>query len=100
MKVYFDSFCNINLSKLLVISDKVKYISSKTPVVGISSLGLDHTGLLGHTLEQIAWQKGGILKPGALAFTSPQPIAALSVLEQRALDREVCTIRLNKICLC
>lgn len=98
MTVNFNNFCNVNLSKLLVNSDIVKYISSKTAVAGISSLGLDHTGLLGNTLEQIAWQKGGILKPGALAFTSPQPIAALSVLEQRALDREVCTSRLNKMC--
>lgn len=91
-------YSNVNLSKLVFNSDKVKYISSKTPIVGISSLGLDHTGLLGNTLEQIAWQKSGILKSGALAFTSPQPIAALNVLEQRALDREVCTIRLNKMC--
>lgn len=29
---------------------------------GVSSLGIDHTGLLGDTMEKIAWQKGGIFK--------------------------------------
>lgn len=31
-------------------------------VCGVSSLGIDHTSLLGDTLEKIAWQKGGIFK--------------------------------------
>lgn len=31
-------------------------------VCGVSSLGIDHTGLLGDTMEKIAWQKGGIFK--------------------------------------
>ena len=30
----------------------------------ITSLGLDHTNLLGNTLRQIAWEKGGIIKQG------------------------------------
>lgn len=29
---------------------------------GISSLGIDHTQILGDTIEKIAWQKGGIFK--------------------------------------
>ncbi|XP_044029689.1 folylpolyglutamate synthase, mitochondrial isoform X2 [Siniperca chuatsi] len=31
-------------------------------VCGISSLGIDHTQILGDTIEKIAWQKGGIFK--------------------------------------
>lgn len=31
-------------------------------VCGVSSLGIDHTSLLGDTVEKIAWQKGGIFK--------------------------------------
>nr|KAG5700455.1 hypothetical protein BaRGS_013942 [Batillaria attramentaria] len=34
----------------------------KPIVCGISSLDLDHTNLLGHTLEDIAWHKSGIFK--------------------------------------
>lgn len=31
-------------------------------VTGVSNLGLDHTSLLGKTLGDIAWSKGGIFK--------------------------------------
>ncbi len=31
-------------------------------VTGISALGIDHTAVLGKTLEEIAWKKGGIYK--------------------------------------
>jgi folylpolyglutamate synthase len=35
-------------------------------VTGISSLGIDHVGVLGKTVGEIAWQKGGIFKVGVL----------------------------------
>ncbi|KAG9243758.1 Mur ligase [Calycina marina] len=41
-------------------------------VTGISSLDIDHTYLLGDTIEKIAWQKAGILKPATPAFSSSQ----------------------------
>ncbi|XP_051532823.1 folylpolyglutamate synthase, mitochondrial [Myxocyprinus asiaticus] len=53
-------------------------------VCGISSLGIDHTSLLGDTIEKIAWQKGGIFKPGVPAFTVKQPDGSLKVLQERA----------------
>ena len=31
-------------------------------VCGISSLGLDHTDVLGNTIDKIAWHKAGIIK--------------------------------------
>ncbi|VTJ58543.1 Hypothetical predicted protein [Marmota monax] len=37
-------------------------IIRKPVVCGVSSLGIDHTSLLGDTVEKIAWQKGGIFK--------------------------------------
>jgi hypothetical protein len=37
-------------------------IVPKPIVTGITSLGLDHTNVLGKTLKEIAWQKGGIFK--------------------------------------
>ncbi|XP_009998969.1 PREDICTED: folylpolyglutamate synthase, mitochondrial [Chaetura pelagica] len=46
----------------------------RAPVVcGISALGIDHTSILGDTMEKIAWQKGGIFKRGVPAFTVAQP---------------------------
>ncbi|NXI71832.1 FOLC protein, partial [Anseranas semipalmata] len=59
----------------------------RTPVVcGVSSLGIDHTSILGDTMEKIAWQKGGIFKPGVPAFTVAQPERPLEVLRDRALE--------------
>uniref|UniRef100_A0A7S0HY33 Folylpolyglutamate synthase n=1 Tax=Hanusia phi TaxID=3032 RepID=A0A7S0HY33_9CRYP len=56
-----------------------------SPVVcGITSLGFDHTNVLGNTIEEIAFQKAGILKPGVLSFTSPQRPNAMQVLEEQA----------------
>ena len=31
---------------------------------GITALGLDHVSILGTTIKEIAWQKGGIYKVG------------------------------------
>ncbi|XP_044120771.1 folylpolyglutamate synthase, mitochondrial isoform X1 [Neovison vison] len=59
-------------------------IIRKPVVCGISSLGIDHTSLLGDTVEAIAWQKGGIFKRGVPAFTVLQPDGPLAVLRDRA----------------
>ncbi|KAB5549106.1 hypothetical protein PHYPO_G00063470 [Pangasianodon hypophthalmus] len=53
-------------------------------VCGISSLGIDHTSILGDTIEKIAWQKGGIFKPGVPAFIVKQPEGPTTVLQERA----------------
>ncbi|KAL2823645.1 Mur ligase [Aspergillus cavernicola] len=57
-------------------------------VTAITSLGIDHTALLGTTIEEIAWHKGGIIKPGAKVFSAPQPPSAEKVLRDRAADKE------------
>lgn len=64
--------------------------SRQVSTVGITSLGIDHTSLLGSTIEDIAWQKAGIMKPGSIAFTvDQQPAAVLEVLRQRASEKKV-----------
>lgn len=54
---------------------------------GIASLGIDHKGMLGETIEEIAWHKGGILKKSVPAFSVPQVSEAMAVLEERAVER-------------
>ena len=40
-------------------------------VTGVSALGIDHVGVLGKTLKEIGWQKGGIYKVSCfLTFSS------------------------------
>ncbi|XP_076343346.1 folylpolyglutamate synthase, mitochondrial-like isoform X2 [Tachypleus tridentatus] len=58
----------------------------KPVVVGVTSLGFDHIGVLGDSIEKIAFQKAGIFKPNIPAFTVPQMEGALPVLHQRALE--------------
>lgn len=54
---------------------------------------MDHTSILGNNISEIAWQKAGIMKPGATAFTVPQKYpGALEVLKERALSRRVSLI--------
>lgn len=37
----------------------------------ITSIGLDHTEFLGDTIEKIAFEKAGIIKPNTIVFTPP-----------------------------
>ncbi|KZT12772.1 FolC bifunctional protein [Laetiporus sulphureus 93-53] len=63
-------------------------IVPKPIVTGISALGIDHTAVLGKTLKEIAWQKGGIYKEGVPALTVDQPEEGIEVLRQQADDRK------------
>ncbi|KAK2766690.1 Folylpolyglutamate synthetase [Arachnomyces sp. PD_36] len=58
-------------------------------VAGITSLGIDHVAVLGETIEEIAWNKAGIMKTGSGAFTVVQPDAAMGVLRERAEEKKV-----------
>ena len=52
----------------------------------ISAIAVDHVQYLGETIEQIAFEKAGILKPGRPAVMAPQPETAGSVVERRAKE--------------
>ncbi len=56
-------------------------------VTAVTSIGLDHTALLGEALEQIAAEKAGIAKRGAPLVTGPLATSPLGVVE--ACAREV-----------
>ena len=47
----------------------------------ITPISLDHTQVLGDTVEAIARDKAGIIKPGAAVVVGPQEPAAMAVLE-------------------
>ena len=50
----------------------------------ISPVSMDHESYLGNTLEAIAGEKAGIIKPGVPVLVGPQEPAALAVLQARA----------------
>lgn len=62
-------------------------IVPKCVVAGITQLGLDHTALLGNTVEEIAVQKAGIFKPQAPAVCwAQQPGKALDEVTRIAQE--------------
>jgi len=58
----------------------------KPDVVGLTSVQLEHTEILGDTLEEIAGEKAGIMKPGVVAVSVPQEDAVLEVFRRRAAE--------------
>lgn len=57
--------------------------NSVTPVISVlTPIAMDHAQWLGDTLEKIAAEKAGILKPGVPAVSAPQEEAVLRVLRE------------------
>ncbi|KAI0140437.1 folylpolyglutamate synthase, partial [Xylariaceae sp. FL1272] len=55
----------------------------------VTPLGMDHISQLGPTLNNIAWHKAGIFKPGALAFSAVQDSGPTDVIRDRAAEKQV-----------
>ncbi|KAF9547507.1 folylpolyglutamate synthase [Mortierella hygrophila] len=47
-------------------------IVPRPKVCVIASIGMDHAGLLGNTIEEVAFEKAGIIKAGAPVVVAPQ----------------------------
>ena len=58
-------------------------------VAVITNLGLEHTEILGDTIEKIAFEKAGIIKPGCTAVAYRSESAALEVLRRVCAERGV-----------
>lgn len=55
----------------------------------ITTIGLDHTAILGDTLEEITLQKCGIIKSDSTAVTSAQESTAMSIIERTAIEKKI-----------
>lgn len=62
-------------------------VIQKPIVTGITSLGMDHIEQLGPTIEDIAWHKAGIFKPGVPACSVLQEAGPGEVLQKRAAEK-------------
>lgn len=54
----------------------------------ITSIGIDHTNTLGNTIEDIAWHKAGIIKPGVPAVTAVTNPVAFAVIAEEARQQQ------------
>ncbi len=59
-------------------------VIARPRLTAIAPVSLDHQDYLGQRLEQIAFEKAGILKPGVPCVVGPQPSEVLAVFEARA----------------
>jgi dihydrofolate synthase/folylpolyglutamate synthase len=96
--VRLSGFDRVTLSALLYYSGRCDIVvleaglggrldptSAVTPDVSvITSIALDHTAILGDTIEKIAAEKCGILKAGVPLVCHEQPDEAMRVIEARA----------------
>jgi dihydrofolate synthase/folylpolyglutamate synthase len=63
------------------------------PVAVVTPISLDHVGILGSTIAEIAAEKAGIIHPGATVVSAPQPEAAALVLAERAAEVGATVVR-------
>jgi len=67
--------------------DSTNFLAS-CDVCVITRIGYDHQALLGNTIEEIAWQKAGIIKPNSHVFTpATQAESVLSVIRQECTEK-------------
>jgi len=62
----------------------------------ITPISLDHTQILGNSLEEIAREKAGIIKPGCWVVLSPQPEEAASVISDICREKEAKVVQVGK----
>ncbi|MHC1737492.1 MAG: folylpolyglutamate synthase/dihydrofolate synthase family protein [Ignavibacteriaceae bacterium] len=61
-----------------------------TPLASIiTSISLEHTNILGNTIEEITREKGAIIKPGSKVFTGLIPDTAKRIIEERCDELKV-----------
>jgi dihydrofolate synthase/folylpolyglutamate synthase len=61
-------------------------------VCAITSISYDHTHILGDTLDKIATEKAGIVKPGSTVVISPQPPQAAQAIQKICDEAQVTTV--------
>jgi dihydrofolate synthase / folylpolyglutamate synthase len=58
-------------------------VVARPRLTALAPISLDHQAFLGERLEQIAFEKAGILKPGVPCIVGPQPPEAIAVIARR-----------------
>lgn len=62
-------------------------VIANTEAAVLTPISLDHLGVLGNTIEEIAAQKAGIIKPGCTVVTAAQIPEAEAVLLRKAAEQ-------------
>ncbi|MFO7711760.1 MAG: folylpolyglutamate synthase/dihydrofolate synthase family protein [Dehalococcoidia bacterium] len=68
---------------------------AKPDVCIITSISLDHTQILGDSLEQIAREKAGIIKPGCWVVVAPQQEEAAAVIMDVCREKDARMVKVG-----
>lgn len=72
-----------------------------TPLISvITNIGHDHMDLLGDTLEKVAYEKAGIIKPGVPVIVGETQTETANVIENAALRNRSELVFADKFCTC
>ena len=71
-------------------------VMEKPSVCVITEIGLDHMAYLGETIEQIAGEKAGIIKPGIPVVYADKRGESSVVIERIAKEKEACCYKVSK----
>jgi dihydrofolate synthase / folylpolyglutamate synthase len=95
----FKYFCDVNVDYAVVevgLGGRLDSTNVINPMLSvITSISLDHTGVLGNTLKEIAGEKAGIIKKGIPVVTYPQEKEAEQVIADvcRSLGCELVSVK-------
>jgi dihydrofolate synthase/folylpolyglutamate synthase len=62
-------------------------------VAVITPIAIDHVRFLGHTVQEIAGEKAGIIKPGSYGVLAQQPVEAADALLRRSVEVDAIVAR-------
>ncbi len=86
----FQSFANAQVDLAIIetgLGGRLDATNVITPIVAvITSIDLDHTHILGNTVQEIAGEKAGIIKPGIPVVTARQAPEVYDVLAARTTE--------------
>jgi len=67
----------------------------RSDVCVITPISLEHTSVLGDTVEKIAFEKAGIIKRGVTTVSAPQHAGAMDVIEQSCKQHHAPLVRVG-----
>jgi dihydrofolate synthase/folylpolyglutamate synthase len=67
-------------------------------VAAITQIDFDHENFLGHSIEEIATEKAGIIKPGAWLVSAAENPAAREVIRRRAAEQGARLVEIDEFC--
>jgi dihydrofolate synthase / folylpolyglutamate synthase len=96
-------FCKENVEVAVIevgLGGRLDSTNVIVPIISvITSISYDHMQILGDTLEKIAFEKAGIIKPGIPVVLYPQEEESLNVFEKVSRNRGSRLIKVEKDCV-